>query len=85
MCKAATHVRSDRAIVQGKENQVSGIDPATIARFYHFDWQKGSSNATLTQLGADGALVTKGYADDEHVKIGDSLSVQTPSGAKGTL
>ena len=83
--QSATHVRSDRAIVQGTENQVSGIDPATIARFYHFDWQKGSSNATLTQLGADGALVTKGYADNEHVKIGDSLSVQTPSGARATL
>ena len=39
--KAATHVRSDRAIVQGKENQVSGIDPATIARFYHFELVDG--------------------------------------------
>ena len=36
--------------MQGKENQVSGIDPATIARFYHFEWSKGSDR-TLAQLG----------------------------------
>jgi putative ABC transport system permease protein len=83
--QAATHVRSDRAIVQGKENVVTGIEPATIARFYHFDWSKGSSDRTLGQLGTDGALVTKGYAEHEQLKLGDSLAIQTPSGAKGKL
>ena len=68
--EAATHVRSDQALVQGKENQVSGIDPATIARFYHFEWSKGSSDRTLAQLGTNGALVTKAYADSEHLKVG---------------
>ncbi len=82
---AATHVRSDRAVVDGTEQEITGIDPATIARFYHFDWSKGSSNRTLTQLGQDGALVTKGYADNEHVKVGDRLAIATPSGAKATL
>jgi putative ABC transport system permease protein len=81
----ATHVRSDRALVAGKEQAITGIDPATIARFYRFDWSKGSSNRTLAQLGPDGALVTKGYADNEHVKVGDRLAVETPSGAKATL
>jgi putative ABC transport system permease protein len=82
---AATHVRSDRAIVQGTENQVAGIDPATISRFYEFDWSKGSSDATLAQLGTDGALVTENYADNENVEVGDRLSVQAPSGEKGTV
>ncbi len=83
--EAATHVRSDRALVQGKENQVSGIDPATIARFYHFEWSKGSSDRTLAQLGTNGALVTKAYADNEHLKVGGHLTVETPSGAAGTM
>jgi putative ABC transport system permease protein len=83
--KAATHVRSDAAIVRGEENQVSGIDPATIARFYHFDWSKGSSDRTLAHLGADGALVTKAYADKEHLKLGDRFTVKTPSGAEATV
>jgi putative ABC transport system permease protein len=82
---AASHVRSDQAIVDGKEHTVSGIDPATIARFYHFDWSKGSSDRTLATLGADGVVVTKAYADDEHLKVGGRLSMTTASGAKATL
>jgi putative ABC transport system permease protein len=82
---AATHVRSDRAIVQGKENQISGIDPATIAHFYRFEWSKGSSDATLGRLGTNGALVTKAYAESEHLKVGGHLKVKTPSGAEGTM
>ena len=55
---AASHVRSDDAIVQGKQRKISGIDPATIAHFYTFKWTTGSER-TLGQLGTDGALVTK--------------------------
>jgi putative ABC transport system permease protein len=82
---AATHVRSDQAIVDGKEQKVSGVDPATVARFYHFDWSKGSSDRTLATLGTDGVLVTKAYADNEHVKVGSRLSITTASGAKATM
>jgi putative ABC transport system permease protein len=83
--KAATHVRSDRAVVEGNERAVTGIDPATIARFYRFDWSAGSSDRTLAQLGDDGALVTKAYAENENVKVGSRLTVQTPSGRKGMV
>ena len=40
--KSASHVRSDTAIVQGKQQEISGIDPATIAEFYAFEWTTGS-------------------------------------------
>jgi putative ABC transport system permease protein len=79
--KAASHVRSDQAIVQGKENKVSGIDPTTIERFYTFEWTAGS----LSRLGSDGALVTKSYAKDKHLKLGADVSLKTPSGEKRTL
>ena len=82
--KAASHVRADEALVQGKENTITGVDPATIARFYTFKWTSGSER-TLGQLGTDGALVTKSYADGQHLKVGSSVSVTTPSGAKRTL
>ena len=42
---AASHVRVDRALVAGKEQDVTGVDPATIARFYTFDWTDGSDAA----------------------------------------
>jgi putative ABC transport system permease protein len=83
--RAATHIRSDQALVQGDERQVSGVDPATVARFYRFDWAHGSSDRALAALGTDGALVSKGYADDAHLKVGSRVSVTTPSGAKRTV
>jgi putative ABC transport system permease protein len=82
--KAASHVRSDKAIVQGKENAISGIDPATIAHFYSFAWTPGSEDA-LGRLGTDGALVTKAYAKGKHLAIGGHLSVKTPAGDTRTL
>jgi putative ABC transport system permease protein len=81
---AASHVRSDTALVQGKENTISGIDPATIAHFYRFTWTPGSEHA-LGRLGADGALVTEAYAEDQHLSHGGHLSLQTPAGDKHTL
>jgi putative ABC transport system permease protein len=82
--KAASHVRSDKAIVQGKENTISGIDPATIGHFYRFTWSAGSEHA-LGRLGTDGALVTEAYAKAKHLAVGSHVSLKTPAGAKGTL
>ena len=39
----ASHVRFDKALVAGDEQDVTGVDPATIARFYTFDWIEGSA------------------------------------------
>jgi putative ABC transport system permease protein len=82
--KAASHVRSDKAVVGGEEIDVTGIDPATIARFYRFDWTKGSDR-TLGQLGTDDALVTKSYAKAHHLAVGGRLAIETPSGQKRAL
>jgi putative ABC transport system permease protein len=81
---AASSVRSDEAVVQGKQSTISGIDPATIARFYSFKWATGSDR-TLAQLGTDGALVTKTYAKDAHLKIGSDVSIRTPKGDSHTV
>ena len=77
----ASHVRVDKALVAGEEQDVTGVDPATIARFYTFDWTDGS-DAAVAQLGTDGALVTQTYADDQDLAVGDPLSIQTASGDK---
>jgi putative ABC transport system permease protein len=83
--RAATHIRSDKALVEGEDRQVSGIDPATVARFYRFDWEKGSSDRSLGALGTDGALLAKSFADDAHLKVGGRVSVTTPSGVERTV
>ncbi len=81
---AASHVRGDKALVKGEELDVTGIDPATIAHFYSFEWVEGS-DATLAQLGADGALVTESYAKANDLAVGGRLALQTPSGEKRTV
>jgi putative ABC transport system permease protein len=77
----ASHVRVDKALVAGEEKDVTGVDPATIARFYNFEWTDGS-DAAIRALATDGALVTQTYADDHDLAIGDGLSIQTASGDK---
>jgi putative ABC transport system permease protein len=79
--RTASHVRVDKALVAGEETDVTGVDPATIARFYTFDWTKGSA-AAVDQLARGGALVTQTYADDQDITLGDRLPIQTASGDK---
>jgi putative ABC transport system permease protein len=80
----ASHVRSDTALVQGDEGPISGIDPATIADFYKFEWSSGSEQA-LSKLGTDGAVVTKDYAEAEKLELGSHVSLTTPAGEERTL
>ena len=81
---AASQVRFDKALVKGKEQAVTGVDPATIGRFYTFDWTDGSA-ASVGRLAGGGALVTQTYADDQDVTVGERLPVQTASGDKLTV
>jgi putative ABC transport system permease protein len=81
---AVSHVRADKALVRGEEIDVTGIDAATIGRFYRFAWTQGSDRA-LAGLGRDGALVTKRYAEANRLVLGGRLAIQTPSGEKRSL
>ena len=74
----ASSVRSDQARILGKTTSVVGVDPATIADVYRFDWQRGSA-ASVRQLG-DGAIVDADYAKSNHLVVGSRLRVQTPTG-----
>src|SRR5207244_2812694 len=49
-----------------------------------FDWTAGS-DALLPRLGADGAVVTKKYAQDHRLRVGSPLVVQTPQGKRVRL
>ncbi len=52
----ASSVRQEQGLVAGDEVRVDGIDPATIAAVYHFDWSEGS-DAALARSTRDGAIV----------------------------
>jgi putative ABC transport system permease protein len=80
----ASSVRSDKARVLGQTTDVAGVDPATIARVYHFEWRRGS-DATLDSLGNDGAIMEAGDANTHHLAVGSRFKLQTASGATRTF
>ncbi|MGH3034950.1 MAG: ABC transporter permease [Gaiellaceae bacterium] len=77
--EVASNVRYDQARAAGSEEDVTGIDPTTIERFYTFDWVEGSEGA-VDRLGGDGAIVQEAFADDHDLSLGDRFSIQTASG-----
>ena len=63
---------------------ITAVDPTTFERVYRVDWDKGS-RGTLLGLGTSGTVVTKEYAKAHHLKVGQTLSVLTPSNKRVNL
>ena len=57
---------------------ITAIDPSTFERVYRVEWKRGS-NATLLGLGSNGTILTKSFADSKHLKVGQTISVLTPT------
>jgi putative ABC transport system permease protein len=56
-----------------------GIDPTNLRSVYKFDWVNGS-DATLSELGNDGAILEEDTAAKGGFKVGDRVPVTGPSG-----
>jgi putative ABC transport system permease protein len=65
-------------------DSVTAVDPASFGAVYRIEWKQGS-NATLAQLGETGAIVSKGYAESHHLKVGSSVSLLAPSDRRVSL
>ncbi len=79
-----TEVREEVARVAGSGNDISGIDPDLITTGYAFDWKEGS-DATLAQLGRNGAILSEDFADEKKLSVGDTFTVEVPGGKKAEL
>ena len=82
---AASSVRQGQIIAFGSAEQMNGVDPNTITRFYRFKWTPGSGPSALAQLSGSGAIVSKPFATAHHLAIGSRFRVETQSAAKLTL
>ena len=71
-------VREDQVKAFGDKQSIDGID-ATAGDVLKFNWKSGS-NATLAQLGSNGTVITKKYADKHHLKVGSTLTAQAATG-----
>ena len=68
----------------GRDGQVrDGDRPDKITSVYNFDWADGSDE-TLATLGEDGAILDKGFAEDEKLAVGDRFELQSGSGRSAT-
>jgi putative ABC transport system permease protein len=74
-------VRGDEGLVGGSQQDVAGIDPATIASVYRFTWTEGS-DASLAALEGDGVVVERAFAEDHDLAVGSPLAIVSPSGER---
>jgi putative ABC transport system permease protein len=77
-------VRGDFAQVAGTEVQLTGVAPETIASVYEFDWTAGS-DAAVEALTPGQAVVESGFADDENLRRGSTITVTAPNGRTATV
>ena len=67
-----------------KNVSISAVEPGSFGRVYRIEWDHGS-NASLSQLGSTGTIVTKEYAKQQHLELGQTLSVLTPTDRRVSL
>ncbi len=63
---------------------VTAVEPESFSRVYRVEWKHGD-NATLLSLGETGTIAAKGFAESEHLEVGQTISVLTPSDQHVTL
>jgi putative ABC transport system permease protein len=73
-------IQGDTAQAAGSKGiSVSGIQPATIGKVYHFQWKQGS-DSLLARLGSHDALITDSFASDHNLTIGSRVHLTSPVG-----
>jgi putative ABC transport system permease protein len=83
--KSVTSIESDQVKAFGKKDAIDGIDPNSVDQLIKYEWQAGSSSQALHELDGDGAVVTKTYAKDHHLRVGSRFTIQTPGGQTAAL
>ncbi len=63
---------------------VTAVEPETFGRVYRVEWKQGS-DAALLALDDSGTILAKAYAESHHLKIGQTVSLLTPTGRHVSL
>jgi putative ABC transport system permease protein len=72
------NVRGGEALYYNEGRNLTAVDPPTAGMF-SIDWKAGSQAVPRT-LGADGAFVDDGFAEDHALKLGSPIQVTFPTG-----
>ena len=68
-----------------KEANVTGVDPATFEQMYKVKVEKGPQDAIRRLAGGTTLVAKKSFAEDEKLKIGEAVTLRTPTRKKLTL
>jgi len=79
-----TPVRAEVAEVAGEGQYLTGIETDRIAEAYTFKWQNGSDDV-LADLGRDGAILAKDFAESNDLEVGSPVKVASPAGEEALL
>jgi putative ABC transport system permease protein len=80
----STSVRAGLGKALGESGYVTGIQPSAIAQAYTFKWKRGS-DAVLSQMGRNGTIIAKDFADQKDLKVGSTFPLLTPDGQRTQL
>jgi len=78
---AATGESTGSAVILGQVEQITAVDPGTAGQIFNVSPLQGSISA----LGADGIAVFKDVATQNHLKLGDPVSVVFRDTGRQTL
>jgi putative ABC transport system permease protein len=76
--ESIANVRAGDALVYGHTRTLTAVDP-TIGTVINLNWKEGSQ-AVLSTLGASGAFVDDGFADNHDLTDGSNFLLLTPTG-----
>ncbi len=80
---AVSTLRITQAKSDGGDVQVIGVDPASYLKVAAFDWNSGSSDAAVAQLGTGRWLIANGvYAAQHRLVVGQAVLLDTPNGPR---
>jgi putative ABC transport system permease protein len=74
------NVRGGEALFYGEGRNLTAVDPPT-AEMFSIEWKEGSS-AVPAELGANGAFVDDGFAEDHNLHIGSPIHLTFPNGSQ---
>jgi putative ABC transport system permease protein len=73
-------VRTGEALVYGDPSFVTAVTPNSAGAI-NLEWKDGSQEV-FSELGADGAFVDDGFAEDHDLTVGSPITITTPAGKK---
>ena len=78
--EAVASVRTGEALVYGDPSFVTAVTPNSAGAI-ELEWKDGSQ-AVFSELGASGAFVDDGFAEDHDLTVGSPVTITTPAGKR---